>query len=114
MQGGVGPILEDGGLCEYVSREEAQKAGKGDAAIVNRVKVSKGKAERSKSRCRLVAQELGHSEMSDEVFARTPALLVVKMLLHKLWKGKDEVGLMILDVKCAFLCGYMRRNKYIE
>lgn len=45
----------------------------------------------------------------DELFAGTPSLVVVKMMLHKQASSQDRDELMILGVTCALLYGYMRR-----
>lgn len=71
-------------------------------------------AEHPETRCRLVTQELGHGETLDELFAGTPSQLLVNMLLHKVSKESEELGLVILVLKCVSLDGYMRWTEYIE
>ena len=49
----------------------------------------------------------------DELFAVTPSLLA-KIDFAPRSKGETEQGIMVLDVKCAFLYGQIRRRVYIE
>ena len=65
-------------------------------------------------RGRLVAQEVGHGQRMDEMFAGTPSLMMVKAASTHAAEAGPNRGIMILDVKCAFLYGEMRRNVYIE
>ena len=73
------------------------------------VRVKKGTGVR----CRLVAQELGYGQRLDELFAGTPSLGAVRMALTHGVSEKNH-KLMVMDVKCAFLYGDMRRSVYIE
>lgn len=54
-------------------------------------------------RCSLLAQGLGDGEKMDEIFARTGSLVMVKLFLQQVPRSKGNLGLMILDVNCAFL-----------
>ena len=67
-----------------------------------------------KIRCRLVAQEVAYGERFDELFAETPSLSSVKIALHLAAGGGCDCKLMVMDVKCAFLYGKMKRNIYME
>ena len=97
------------GVYEYVSREQAEKDPTGKFVKVKWVRVKKGEGVR----CRLVAQELGYGERLDELFAGTPSLGAVRTaLVHAMRKPSHKV--MVMDVKCAFLYGEIRRNVYIE
>ena len=97
------------GVYEYVSRAEAENDDTGKFVKVKWVRVKKGEGVR----CRLVAQELGYGERLDELFAGTPSLGSVRMALtHAMKKPNHKV--MVMDVKCAFLYGDIRRNVYIE
>ena len=79
------------------------------------VRTNKGSAECLKVRCSLVAQELGFGVKDDELFAGTLPLIAVKLILVKLANDhEDGIGLMIIDFKCAFLYGNMKRTVYIE
>ena len=66
-------------------------------------------------RCRLVAQEFAKGEDRDNLFAGTPPLFVMKMLLSDMAIHQSmKKCLMVLDVKCAFLYGRTPRDIYIE
>jgi len=63
----------------------------------------------------LVAQELGYGVKDDELYAGTPSLSTMKLMLSWyccMWKSEDVI--IIIDVKCAFLYGKARRRLYIE
>ena len=97
------------GVYEYIGRGEAEKDEMGKFVKVKWVRTKKGAGVR----CRLVAQELGYGERLDELFAGTPSLGSVRMALtHAMRKPTHKV--MVMDVKCAFLYGEIRRNVYIE
>ena len=97
------------GVYEYASREEAENDTMGKFVKVKWVRTKKGEGVR----CRLVAQELGYGERLDELFAGTPSLGSVRMALtHAMRKPHHKI--MVMDVKCAFLYGEIRRNVYIE
>ena len=97
------------GVYEYASREEAENDSMGKFVKVKWVRTKKGEGVR----CRLVAQELGYGERLDELFAGTPSLGSVRMALSHAMK-KSHHKIMVMDVKCAFLYGEIRRNVYIE
>ena len=97
------------GVYEYVSRTQAENDDSGKFVKVKWVRVKKGEGVR----CRLVAQELGYGERLDELFAGTPSLGSVRMALTHAMK-KPHYKTMVMDVKCAFLYGEIRRNVYIE
>ena len=78
------------------------------------VRVNKGCKMNPKIRCRLVAQEVAYGERIDELFAGTLSLSSVKVALHLAAEGGCDDKLMVMDVKCAFLYGKMKRNIYIE
>ena len=97
------------GVYEYMDRKLAQQDQEGKFVKVKWVRTKKG----SGVRCRLVAQELGYGERLDELFAGTPSLGAVRIALTH--AARDEGHkIMVMDVKCAFLYGDMRRNVYIE
>jgi hypothetical protein len=101
-------------VYEYVSRERAQEDEEGKFVKVKWVRTNKGTSLEQEVRCRLVAQELGYGEKMDELFAGTPSLSAVKTVLYHASEGGQHRCAMILDVKCAFLYGSMRRRVYIE
>lgn len=98
----------------YVDRYVAMGDLEGKMAKVNWARVNKGAAQHLEVRCRLLAYELGYGERLDELFAGTPSLMVVDVLLHQAARDANTMGLMVLDVKRAFLYGRMRRRVYIE
>lgn len=76
------------------------------------VRANKGTDTLPEVRCRLMAQELGYGHRLDELVAGTPTLTIVKLLLSVL--AERDLVVTLLDVKCAFLYGIIRRNVYIE
>ena len=102
------------GVYDYVDRDTARSDPEGKFVKVKWVRVNKGSSTSPKIRCRLVAQELAYGERLDELFAGTPPLIAVKLVLHHAAKGGSGRILMLLDVKCAFLYGQMKRRVYIE
>ena len=103
------------GVYKYCDRGEAMDDKEGKFVKVKWVRTNKGTAIDPVVRCRLVAQELGFGEKMDELFAGTPSLTAVKMILSLMVSGVSmKRTVMILDVKCAFLYGRMRRTVYIE
>ena len=97
------------GVYRYVDRRVALNDPDGNFVKVKWVGSMKG----NKVRCRLVVQELGYGEKVDELFADTPPLMAVKLALA-MTACRPKRMLMVLDVKCAFLYGSMRRKVYIE
>ena len=102
------------GVYGYEMRAVAMNDELGKFVKVKWVRTNKGTALNPEVRCRLVAQELGYGQRMDELFAGTPSLMAVKLILHHAAKGGPEQGIMVLDVKCAFLYGQIRRRVYIE
>ena len=103
------------GVYDYETRAVAMNDELGKF-VVKWVRTNKGTAMDPEVRCRLVAQELGYGQRMDELFAGTPSLMAVKLILHHAAKGGGgaEQGIMVLDVKRAFLYGQIRRRVYIE
>ena len=65
----------------YADRSDALSDPHGKFVKVRWVRTNKGTAERPKIRCRLAAQELAHGHKMDELFAGTPSLTSVKLVL---------------------------------
>lgn len=99
---------------KYLDSKDAMEDGEGNTVKVKWVRVHKGTRENPDVRCRLVALELGYGERLDELFAGTPSLMVVKMLLLKVSMKPKELGVIVLDVRCVFFYSKMRRRVYIE
>ena len=82
------------------------------------VKTNKGTAKNPEVRCRLVAQEFATNDYRDDLFAGTPPLAAMRMLLSEAAsRGRERsrrTKLMVLDIKKAFLYGVIRRSLYIE
>jgi len=101
------------GVYEYVPRGEARRSG-GKLVGVRWVDVAKGDGVRS----RLVAQEFAGKEEREDLFAGTPPLAAVKLLISevatKVGAGRHEVKLMIADIKRAFLYGDIEDEIYVE
>ena len=79
------------------------------------VRVNKGSSRVPRVRCRLVACELGHGVKDDELYAGTPSLATLKLLLS--WYcviGSEMNVIKVIDIKSAFLYGQARRNLFIE
>ena len=95
------------GVHSYVLREDAEKDADGVHVKTKWVRVHKGTAEHPQVKCRLVAQELALGERLDELFAGTPSMSAVRLLL--LHSRQDGRCSMTMDVKRGFLYGVMRR-----
>jgi hypothetical protein len=79
------------------------------------VRTNKGTIAEPSIKCRLVAQELGYGRRLDELFSGTPSLQAMRLtVLHASKGGPHRRGLMVLDVKNAFLYGNCQRRIYIE
>jgi hypothetical protein len=76
------------------------------------VRVNKGSRPAPIVKCRLVAMEFA-TTVRDDLFAGTPPLFALR-LLTSLTASKSDHKIMILDVKCAFLYGDIRREVFIE
>ena len=98
------------GVCSYVSRSEGLNDPDDSFVKVMWVRTNRGTAAQPKIRCWLVAQELVYGQRIDKLFSGTPSLRSTKMaIVHA---AKESI--MVMDVKCAFLCGVCRRRIHIE
>jgi hypothetical protein len=107
--------FRDRQVYSYVDRNEAMRDKEGKFVKTRWVRINKGSKLVPRVRCRLVAQELAHGKKDDELYAGTPSLSTMKLLLSWYctnWKEDDVIK--IIDVKCAFLYGEARRRIYIE
>ena len=100
------------GVYSYVLREDAEKDADGVHVKTKWVRVNKGTAKPPQVNCRLVAQEAPLGERLDELFAGTPSMSGVRLLLRH--SRQDGRCIMTMDVKTAFLYGVMRRKVSIE
>jgi len=102
-------------VYEYVRREVALQEKDAKFIKVRWVRVNKGSKRVPKVRCRLVAQELGHGVKDDELYAGTPSLSTLKLLLSWYCVLGGEMNVVkVIDIKCAFLYGEARRKLFIE
>ena len=100
-------------VYRYVDRTMALNDLNGKFVKVKWVRINKGTRSAPKVRCGLVAQEIAYGEKMDELFAGTPSLAAVRVVLSLMLYNRANI-LMVLDVKRAFLYGNMRRTGYIE
>ena len=100
-------------VYSYCKRGDAIQEG-GKIVGVRWVDVQKGAGIRS----RLVAQEFAANEDRNDLFAATPPLMATKACISdaasKGKSGRDDWGLMVLDVKRAFLYGDIEDVVYID
>ena len=75
------------GVYDYETRAVAMNDELGKFVKVKWVRTNKCTAMDPEVRCRLVAQELGYGQRMDELFAGTPSLMAVKLILHHAAKG---------------------------
>jgi hypothetical protein len=98
----------------YVLREDVKQMGRGKVVGVRWVDVLKGDIVRS----RLVAQEFAGNDDRDDLFAATPPLSASKYILSEVASrsdsGTNSWRIMVLDVKRAFLYGYIEEEIFIE
>jgi hypothetical protein len=92
------------------------EAKQGKIVKVKWVRTNKGAKTAPEVRCRLVAMEFGFNEPREDLFAGTPPLFAMKLLLSLIAsQGKPRSKIvMLLDVKCAFLYGKTKKTVYIE
>ena len=76
--------------------------------------VNKGTTQKPNVRARLVARDFADKSMKDELFAGTPGIDVVRMLISDLATNNEEGSNMalIMDISSAFLYGDARRPVY--
>ena len=87
----------------------------GKAPIDTRwVETNKGDDENPDVRCRWVAKEFNRNDGQDGLFAATPQLQVMKLLLSTLASGSKGERIMIADVKRAYFYAPVSREVYVE
>ena len=101
-------------VYEYVDRESLPVNA--NLVKVKWVHVNKGTTRNSNVRCRLVAQEFNDGSNRDELFAGTPPLYIMRIILsiYATASNHEANKIMILDVKGAFLYGSAKRDIFIE
>jgi hypothetical protein len=83
------------------------EATQGKIAKVKWVRTNMRAKTAPEVRCRLVAMEFGFDEPREDLFAGTPPLFAMKLLLSLIAsqeKPRSKI-IMLLDVKCAFSHG---------
>ena len=82
------------GVYDFETRAVAMNVELGKFVKVKWVRTNKGTAMDPEVRVRLVAQELGYGQRMDELFAGTPSLMAVKLILHYAAKerGRSKVS----------------------
>ena len=97
-----------------LKREVAQRDKSGKIIGVRWVDIMKN----GECKSRLCAQAFAGKNDRDDLFASTPPLMATKCILSNYCSnGKGGAGgrkIMILDIKSAFLYGYMEDTIYIE
>ena len=109
--------FKDIGVYEYVRREVAAGDSRGRIVGVRWVRINKGTRLKQLIRCRLVAQEFARMDVRDDLFAGTPPLAALRLLLSEACSRgakSRRVRFKVIDVKKAFLYGKMDRTLYIE
>ena len=103
------------GVYRKVTREEARR--RGCKVITTRwIDTNKGDDENPNVRCRPVARKLSLDKRLD-LFAATPPLETIKMLLPKCAKGQAQpkpLRIGIIDIKRAYFYAPARRPVFIE
>ena len=101
-------------VYSYFNRSELPEGSK--IIGVKWVHVNTGNANDQVVRCRLVCQEFNDGTSKDELFAGTPPLYVMKLILSVFASEANQLNkkIMIMDAKSAFLYGSVKRDIYIE
>jgi len=73
--------FRDRDVYSYVDRSSAMQDREGKFVKTRWVRINKGSRLVPRVRCRLVAQELAHGKKGDELYAGTPSLSTMKLLL---------------------------------
>ena len=108
--------FEEMKVYEYVIQNQALEDPESVIIDVRWDVVNKGTLEEPNVRCRLVGREFADKGNRDDLFAGTPPLVTIRILLSILSKrafSEEDMGAMNLDVKGAFLYGKTKRNVYI-
>merc|ERR1711938_185593 len=101
------------GLYDKVPIAECyEKTGKGPIST-KWIDINKGDQTVPKYRSRNVAREIARSK-KDGLFAATPPLEVMKLLLSMLASGNKGERLMVADVKRAYFHAKSKRTTYVQ
>ena len=104
------------GVYTYASKDEAYSDPDGGIVDTRWVTVNNGTRDDPNVRCRLVAREFAEKGNRDDLFAGTPPLVSVRVLLSLLAMKRavsTDFGAMFVDVKCASLYDRTKRSIYI-
>ena len=99
-------------LYTKVPRSNAKYQG-AKVITVRWIDINKGDALNPKYRSRLVAREI-KNDLRTDMFAATPPLDAMKMLLSLLASNNHGEKLMVNDVSRAFFCAPARRTVFVE
>ena len=77
------------------------------------IDINKGDAVDTNYRSRLVAREI-KTDIRPDLFAATPPLEAMKIILSMLASGNKGGTLMVNDVSRAFFCAPARRQVFVE
>ena len=104
------------GVYRPVTEEEARADPEGVVLGTRWVTTNKGTEEAPRLKSRLVCQEFRTNDKQGELFAGTPGLKVIKLLLSGVATGNlnKERILCVLDIKSAFLYAHAVRSVYIR
>ena len=101
------------GLYDKVPIEECwRNTGKGPITT-KWIDINKGDGRKTKYRSRNVAREIARKKV-DGLFAATPPLEVMKLLLSTLASGNRDERLMVADVKRAYFHAKCKRLTYVQ
>ena len=108
--------MEEWGCWTRVPYEEAVRCGGRKPIATRWVDVNKGDAASPDARSRLVAKDFAGNR-DDSFFAATPPLEALRMLISYMrsgvGSGAEEVKLMILDAKKAYLHAWPERDLFV-
>ena len=109
---------QERGVYKHVLREEARKDTSGKFIGVQWVDHNKGTQSQPQLRSRLVGQEFANGQRRDDLYAPTPPLSAARYMLSRCashgHRYPENNRILLMDIKTAFLYGYITRNVYIE
>ena len=104
--------IHDSKLYTKVPRAKAKKLG-AKVISVRWIDINKGDNDNENYRSRLVAREIKKDGRPD-LFAPTPPLEALKVILSMLASGNKGERLMVNDVSRAYFCAPAKRQVFVE